>query len=215
MPDDIISSSCMQSTLQYAPGPSRVGVPLCLRSEKDPVTETLCSVVSRIPDDGQSPKPSKCECYTPSSDSFRNYSVTEHCFIALLEVIDRPTCLCGSGSQIEEFANFRVNISRIKEKASEMSQRNLSKKCERTIKNKTETKSEPLSTKKGGGVLYGTDVDDSGKTLPKASTFFDRSASLLLLRSYPSLSPPPTLNHPLVLPISSSHYPLRQEHAWT
>jgi hypothetical protein len=32
-----------------------------LRTETDPVSETLCSLVSRIPDDGQSPKPSNSE----------------------------------------------------------------------------------------------------------------------------------------------------------
>jgi hypothetical protein len=38
-------------------GPNRVGVsPSHLRTETDPVSETLYFLVSRIPDDGQSPK---------------------------------------------------------------------------------------------------------------------------------------------------------------
>jgi hypothetical protein len=39
--------------------PNRVGVfpPAHLRTETDPVSETLCFLVSRIPDDGQSAKP--------------------------------------------------------------------------------------------------------------------------------------------------------------
>jgi hypothetical protein len=40
-------------------GPNRLGVlppPPGLRTETYPVSETLCSLVFRIPDDGQSPK---------------------------------------------------------------------------------------------------------------------------------------------------------------
>lgn len=60
------------------------------------------------------------------------------------------------------------------------------------------------------------DMDDVRKFLPKAPTFFEHSASFPLPRSSPSVSPPPTLNHPLVLPISRSHSSLQcQEHAWT
>jgi hypothetical protein len=46
------------ATLALSKGPNRVGVfRHHLRTETDPVSETLCSVVFRIPDDGQSPKP--------------------------------------------------------------------------------------------------------------------------------------------------------------
>jgi hypothetical protein len=46
-------------SLALSKGPNRVGVsPLPhLRTETDPVSETLCFLVSRILDNGQSPKP--------------------------------------------------------------------------------------------------------------------------------------------------------------
>jgi hypothetical protein len=45
-----------------------------LRTETNPVSETLCFLVSRIPDDVKSPKkPSNSEWYTPSSEPFRIY----------------------------------------------------------------------------------------------------------------------------------------------
>jgi hypothetical protein len=90
-----------------------------------------------------------------------------------------------------------VHISRIREKATELSQQNLSKECEKTIKKKNKTKSKSPFTTKKNRVFYGTDVEDSGRTISKASTFFGLTAPLLLLRSSPSLSLPPTLNHPL------------------
>jgi hypothetical protein len=38
-------------------GPKRVGLSLFhMRTETDPVSETFCFLVARIPDDGQSPK---------------------------------------------------------------------------------------------------------------------------------------------------------------
>jgi hypothetical protein len=40
-----------------------------LRTETDPDSKTLYFLVSRIPDDGQYPKSSTSECYTPSSES--------------------------------------------------------------------------------------------------------------------------------------------------
>jgi hypothetical protein len=40
-----------------------------LRTETDPVSETLCFLVSRIQEVGQSKKSSNSECYTPSSTS--------------------------------------------------------------------------------------------------------------------------------------------------
>jgi hypothetical protein len=48
----------------------RVGVPTPhLRTETDPVSETLCSVECRIMNKVQ--EPSNHECYTPSSEHFR------------------------------------------------------------------------------------------------------------------------------------------------
>jgi hypothetical protein len=47
-------------------------------------------------------------------------SVTESDFIALLEVIDRPTCLRASACQPEEFEMFIAHIYSITEKASEL-----------------------------------------------------------------------------------------------
>jgi hypothetical protein len=41
-----------------------------LRTETDPVSETLCFLDFRVPDDGQSPNN---ECYTPQSEPFRIY----------------------------------------------------------------------------------------------------------------------------------------------
>jgi hypothetical protein len=38
-------------------------------TETDPVYETLCFLVSRIPDEG----PSNSECYTPQSEPFSVY----------------------------------------------------------------------------------------------------------------------------------------------
>jgi hypothetical protein len=40
---------------------------------KHPVSERVCFLVCRIPDDGQVQKPSDSECYTPSSEPFRIY----------------------------------------------------------------------------------------------------------------------------------------------
>jgi hypothetical protein len=58
--------------LDLSKGPNWIDVfPPHLRTETDPVFETLCFLVSRIPDDGQSSKPSNSECYTPSSEPFR------------------------------------------------------------------------------------------------------------------------------------------------
>jgi hypothetical protein len=46
-----------RANLSLSKGPKRVGVfPPHLRTETDPVSETLCFLVSRIPNDGQSPK---------------------------------------------------------------------------------------------------------------------------------------------------------------
>jgi hypothetical protein len=55
-----------------------VSVLICLlphlKTETDPVSETLSSLVYRIPDDGQSPKnPVTLKCYTQSSEPFRIY----------------------------------------------------------------------------------------------------------------------------------------------
>jgi hypothetical protein len=51
-----------------------VGVlPPHLRTKTDPVPETSCFLVSRIPDDGKVQKPSNSECDTPSSEPFRIY----------------------------------------------------------------------------------------------------------------------------------------------
>jgi hypothetical protein len=47
--------------------------PPYLRTETDPVSETSCFLVPRIPDDGKSPNPSNSECDTPSSKPFRIY----------------------------------------------------------------------------------------------------------------------------------------------
>jgi hypothetical protein len=44
-----------------------------LRMETDPVSETLCFLVSRIPDKWQRTKPSNSEYYTQSSELFRIY----------------------------------------------------------------------------------------------------------------------------------------------
>jgi hypothetical protein len=41
--------------------------------ETDQLSETSYFLVSRIPDDGKSPKPSNSECYTPLSEHFRIY----------------------------------------------------------------------------------------------------------------------------------------------
>jgi hypothetical protein len=43
-----------------------------LRTETDPVSEMLSSLVPRIPDDGQSKKPSNSKCYTPVSRTLQN-----------------------------------------------------------------------------------------------------------------------------------------------
>jgi hypothetical protein len=49
-------------------------LPTHLRMETDPVSETSCSLVFRIADDGKSPKKSSnSECYKPSSEHFRMY----------------------------------------------------------------------------------------------------------------------------------------------
>jgi hypothetical protein len=49
--------------LAFSKGPNRVGVSPHVRTETDPVSETLCFLVYRIPDDGQSPKKSSnSEC---------------------------------------------------------------------------------------------------------------------------------------------------------
>jgi hypothetical protein len=45
--------------------------------ETNPVSGTLCSLVSRIPNDGQVQKPTNPECYTPSSEPCRTNS-TQH-----------------------------------------------------------------------------------------------------------------------------------------
>jgi hypothetical protein len=50
-------------------------LPPHLRTEKGPFSETLCFLVSRILDDGQIRKASNSECYTPSSEPFRMYSL--------------------------------------------------------------------------------------------------------------------------------------------
>jgi hypothetical protein len=43
-----------------------------LKTETDPIFVTLCSFgFSRIPDDGQSSKPTNPECYTPSSEPLK------------------------------------------------------------------------------------------------------------------------------------------------
>jgi hypothetical protein len=42
-------------------------------TKTDPASETSRFLVSRIPDDGKSPKPSNSVCYTPSSEPFRIY----------------------------------------------------------------------------------------------------------------------------------------------
>jgi hypothetical protein len=47
-----------------------------LRTERDPVSETSCFLVSRIQEDGKVQKPNNSECYTPSSEPFRIYSLT-------------------------------------------------------------------------------------------------------------------------------------------
>jgi hypothetical protein len=39
-----------------------------LKTRKHSISETLCSLVFRIPDDGQSPKTQQSKCYTPSSE---------------------------------------------------------------------------------------------------------------------------------------------------
>jgi hypothetical protein len=47
----------LKQSLALSKGPNRVGVfPPHLRTETDPVSETLCFLVSRRPDDEQSPK---------------------------------------------------------------------------------------------------------------------------------------------------------------
>jgi hypothetical protein len=52
----------------FKKGPNRVGVPLLhLRTGTKPISETLCSLVLRIPDDGKVQKLSYSKCYTPSS----------------------------------------------------------------------------------------------------------------------------------------------------
>jgi hypothetical protein len=42
-----------------------------LRNETDPVSETLCFLVSRIQNDGKNKRTSNSECYIPSSEPFR------------------------------------------------------------------------------------------------------------------------------------------------
>jgi hypothetical protein len=55
--------------------PNWVGVlfpPFYMRTETDPVSETSCFLVSRIPDDGKVQKKNRNPvCYTPSSEPFR------------------------------------------------------------------------------------------------------------------------------------------------
>jgi len=73
-----------------------------------------------------------------------------------------------------------------------------------------------IPEKKKNKYFYKTDMDDVRLFSSKVPTFFEHSTSFPLPRSSPSMSPPPILNHPLVLPISRSHSSLQcQEHAWT
>jgi hypothetical protein len=55
-----LQGSVTNPRLALPKGPDKVGVfsPPHLRKETDPLSETLCSVVSRIPDDGKSPNKS-------------------------------------------------------------------------------------------------------------------------------------------------------------
>jgi hypothetical protein len=70
----IYSVGSLMKRLSLSKGPNRVGIsPPHLRTETDPVSETLCSLVFRIPDDRQSLKePSNSECYTLSSEPFES-----------------------------------------------------------------------------------------------------------------------------------------------
>jgi hypothetical protein len=56
-----------------------------LRMEAGPVSEMLCSLVSRILDDGQVQKPSKSEGHTPSSEPLIFY----YCLVLILSVLVR------------------------------------------------------------------------------------------------------------------------------
>jgi hypothetical protein len=49
-------------------------LPPHLRTERDPVSEMLRFLFSRIPDDGKVQKSSNSVCYTPSSEPFRVYT---------------------------------------------------------------------------------------------------------------------------------------------
>jgi hypothetical protein len=75
-----------------------------------------------------------------------------------------------------------------------MSKRYQNKDCKRKTKNKAEVNIFNGPQKER---FYRIDVDNFGRTLLKASTFLDRSTSLPLLRSSPSLSPLPLLSIPL------------------
>jgi hypothetical protein len=57
--------------------------------ETDPVSETLCFLVSRILGDGQSRKPSKSEYYTPLLEPFRLYSICHKLISSLQPQPDR------------------------------------------------------------------------------------------------------------------------------
>jgi hypothetical protein len=64
--------------------------------ETHPVSETLCFLVSRIQDDGQSPKPSNSEYNTPSSEPFIYNSTCSFFFVCffmcLLSFPSAPAC---------------------------------------------------------------------------------------------------------------------------
>jgi hypothetical protein len=66
--------------LALSKGPNRVGVFPHLRTETDPVSETLCFslLFRKNPGDGQSPKTQYlCVLYTPSSEPYSIYFLRE------------------------------------------------------------------------------------------------------------------------------------------
>jgi hypothetical protein len=75
-------SACLRHTqslytgFAFSKGSSWVGVfppPTHLRTEADPVSGTLCFLISRIADDGKSQNNSNSVCYAPSSEPFIIY----------------------------------------------------------------------------------------------------------------------------------------------
>jgi hypothetical protein len=52
-----------------------------LRTERNPVSETLCFLVFWIPEGEHSPEPSNSECYTPVSEHFRFCKESAVCYL--------------------------------------------------------------------------------------------------------------------------------------